>query len=91
MKTYLFNISHIPDIDGVIIVDDGDFEVLFVVGDGGGVRVPCIGRVGGHVRDRQAFGHVHAEIRKGGGGRRKRYLISPFFILFFYITMLIIV
>lgn len=50
--SYLLNVSNIPDVNRVIIVDDGDFEVLLVVGDGGGVRISCIGRVGSHVGDR---------------------------------------
>ena len=43
--TYLFDISDIPDVDAVIVVDDGHFEVLLVVGDGCGVRIPRIRRV----------------------------------------------
>ena len=53
LKTqYLFDIPDIPDVDGVVIVDDGNFKVLFVVGDCRGVRISCIGGMGCHVRDR---------------------------------------
>jgi hypothetical protein len=43
--SHLLNVPHIPDVNAVIVVNDGDFEVLLVVGDGGGVRVPGIRRV----------------------------------------------
>ena len=50
---YLFDVPHVPHVDGVVVVDDGDLEVLLVVGDGGGVGVLGVGRVRRHVTDGQ--------------------------------------
>ena len=58
---YLFNVSDIPDVDAVIVVDDGDFEVLFVVGDRSGVGVAGVRRVRRHVTDGQPLGNVDSE------------------------------
>ena len=61
IKEYLFNVSDIPDVDAVIVVDDGDFEVLFVVGDRSCVGVAGVGRVRRHVTDGQTLGNVNSE------------------------------
>ena len=58
---HLFDVSDIPDVDGVVVVYDGNLEVLLVVGDGGGVGVAGVAGVGGHVTDGQTLGHVNTE------------------------------
>ncbi len=58
-ESYLFDVPDVPDVDGVVVVDNGDLEVALVVGDGGGVGVARRGRVRGHVADVQPLGHVH--------------------------------
>ena len=61
--THLFDVPDVPDVDGVVVVDDGDLEVVLVVGDGAGVGVARRGRVRRHVADRQTLRDVHAESR----------------------------
>ena len=70
---HLFDVSDIPDVDGVVVVYDGNLEVLLVVGDGGGVGVAGVAGVGGHVTDGQTLGHVNTgrsnvQIRLGPRG-----------------------
>ena len=52
---YLFDVPHVPYVDGVIVVDDGHLEVLLVVRDGGGVGVLGVRRVRRHVVDGQSL------------------------------------
>ena len=63
VSTHLFDVPDVPDVDGVVVVDDGDLEVVLVVGDGAGVGVARRGRVRRHVADRQTLRDVHAESR----------------------------
>ena len=69
---HLFDVSDVPHVDRVVVVYDGNLEVLLVVGDGGGVGVAGAAGVGGHVADRKAFGNVHTARKKS----IKRKLIS---------------
>ena len=63
VRTHLLDVPDVPDVDGVVVVDDGDLEVVLVVGDGAGVGVARRGRVRRHVADRQTLRNVHAESR----------------------------
>ena len=45
----------------MIVVDDGDFEVLFVVGDRSRVGVTGVRRVRRHVTDGQPLRNVNSE------------------------------
>jgi len=49
---HLLDVAHVPHVDGVIVIDDRDLEVLLIVGDGRGVRVARARRVRGHVTNR---------------------------------------
>ena len=48
-KSYLFDVTDVPNVDAVVVVHHGDLEVLLVVGDGGGVGVARVRRVRRHV------------------------------------------
>ena len=52
---YLFDVPHVPNVDGVVVVDDGHLKVLLVVSDGGGVGVLGVRRVRRHVVDGQSL------------------------------------
>lgn len=48
-----FDVVNIPHVDRVVVVDAGEFVVLFVVGYGDGVGVFGIGGSGSHVTRRR--------------------------------------
>ena len=67
--SYLANITHIPDVETVIVVDHGHSSILFIVGHGAGVRILGVVGVASHVRDSQPLGDVHAQVMGPGQGR----------------------
>ncbi len=56
---YLFDVSDVPHVDGVVVIDNCDLPVGLVVRDGGGVGIARVRRVRCHVRDRKALGHIY--------------------------------
>ena len=53
----------------MIIVDHRHPGILLVIGNSAGVRIDSVAGVGGHVRDGQTLGDVHAqEVGPGQGG-----------------------
>ena len=68
LTAYLANITHIPDVETVIIVDHGHSSILFIIGHRTGIGVLCVVGVGGHVGDGQPLGHVHPQVVSPGQG-----------------------
>ena len=62
VSAHLANVPDIPDVETVVIVDNGNPGVLLVIGHGAGVGVLGVVGVGGHVGDGEALGHVHAQV-----------------------------
>ena len=63
---HFFDITDVPDVNAMVVVDDSDFEMLFVIGDGRGVGVPDSRGVGYHVTNGEPFGNVHTQIMGSG-------------------------
>ena len=68
VRSYLTNVSHVPYVETVIIVDHGYPGILLIIGNSTGVRVDSVTGVGGHVGDGQPLGHVHAQVVSPGQG-----------------------
>ena len=69
VRSYLTNVSHVPYVETVIIVDHGYPGILLIIGNSTGVRVDSVTGVGGHVGDGQPLGYVHPQEvgpRQGG-------------------------
>ena len=77
---HLAYVLDVPNVEAVIVVDDGHPRVLLVIRHGARVRVLRVVGVRGHVRDGQALGHVHAQVVRP---RQRRHELKKYFLLFF--------
>ena len=56
------DVSDIPDVQTMIVVDDGDFEILLIISHSCCIWIASTMWMGHHMTYGQAFGHVNTQV-----------------------------